>query len=254
MSSPTRGFARCGRPLLGALGSAIVTALAATAVAEDLEPKTSGENASALVARVSAAYAYSMRGVVAVHTRTDLTVDGPMLHEHTPSSPWYVYADEQLVSSSEPPDPRRPLVRDAMRPLYLPEYRYAFADCTGCSPGEIEIAYESPEHDAYHAHGWFVIATASERVQRSVEIPYRLAWPTHDGRLEVTWGATAANEWLPLRVAGTFVGKMGPFTGTAHYTQMLFRYERYARVEAAVAALTTETGATPAPTAPPASH
>ena len=89
-----------------------------------------------------------------------MTIDGPMFHKHTPSAPWYVYDDEELVRTSEMPDPRRPLVHDALRPLYLPEYRYAYAECAGCAPGEVEIAYESPQRDAYHAHGWFVIEKA----------------------------------------------------------------------------------------------
>ncbi len=191
-----------------------------------------------------------MHGVVGLRTHTDLTIDGPMYHRHTPSSPWYVYSDGALVSSSEQRDARRPLVRDALFPTYLPEYRFAFAPCDGCTPGEVEVAYDSAEHDAYHAHGFFVIDTASERVRRSVEIPYALPWPTHDGRLEVTWGETSEKEWLPLNIAGTFAGKLGPFAGVAHFTQRLSPYERYPHVQAAVDALTASTGATPAP-APP---
>jgi hypothetical protein len=209
-----------------------------------------GAAAPDLVRRVSAAYAVVMHGVIGLRTHTDLTIDGPMYHRHLLSTPWYVYNDGELVRSSEQQDARRPLVRDALFPSYLPEYRFAFTACTSCAPGEVEVAYESPEHDAFHAHGYFIIDTASERVRRSVEIPYELPWPTHDGRLETIWGETAAKEWLPRSIVGTFAGKLGPFNGVAHFTQELSPYERYASVQTAVDALTAETGATPAPEPP----
>ena len=127
-----------------------------------------------------------------------------------------------------------------------------YTDCTGCAPDEIAVAYDSAEHDEYHAHGYFVIDTANERVRRSVEIPYELPWPSRDGRLVVTWGPSG-NDWLPAKIYGTFSGKVGPFSGTAHYTQILTPYERFADLDAAVTALTAQTGATPAPEPAPSS-
>ena len=227
-----------------------IVALAATVAGADRARASELDEAQVLVRRVSAAYAVTMRGVVGLRTRSDLTIDGPMYHRHTPSTPWYVYNDGALVSSSEQRDARRPLVRDALSPEYLSEYHFSFAECSGCAVGEVEVAYDSAQRDTFHAHGYFVIDAASERVQRSVEIPYELPWPTRDGRLQVTWGETAEKEWLPLTIAGTFAGKLGPFAGVAHFTQRLSPYERFPHVQAAVDALTASTGATPAP-APP---
>jgi hypothetical protein len=243
--------------LLGVAAVVATLAGAARAAEPDAAPAPAPDPA-ALVQRVSAAYALEMRGVVGLRTQTELTIDGPMFHKRTPSSPWYVYADGDLVRSSEAPDARRPLVRDALRPENLSEYAFTFDECSGCAASEVEVAYTSARHDAYHAHGYFIIDTASERVDRSVEIPYQLPWPTRDGRIEVTWGNANATEWLPLTIADTFVGKLGPFSGTAHYVQRLSPYERFPGVNSAVDTLTAQTGATPAPAAPdspgPAEH
>ncbi len=227
---------------------AAVAQLALTAAtSRAAEPDTAPPQAPLeLVRRVSVAYAQEMRGIVGLRTRTELTIDGPMYHRKTPSRPWYVYDNGALVRSSEKPDARRPLVHDALRLTYLPEYHFAFTDCVDCEAGDVAVAYDSVQHDAYHAHGYFVIDAVSERVLRTVEIPYELPFPTRDGRLEVTWG-TAGKQWLPVSVAGTFTGKVGPFSGVAHYTQQLSPYERYPGIDTAVDALTAETGATPAP-------
>ncbi len=227
--------------------AAVAQLAPAASAPEPAQPQTAADaKPEALVRRVSLAYAEEMRGIVGLRTRTELTVDGPMYHRQLPSAPWYVYDDGALVSSSEAPDARRPLVRDALRPGFLSEYHFGFAPCSECAAGDIAVAYDSPQHDTFHAHGYFVIETATERVLRSVEIPYELPWPTRDGRLEVTWGV-AGKSWLPVSVAGTFSGKVGPFRGTARYTQQLSPYEHYPRLGAAVEALTAATGATPAP-------
>jgi hypothetical protein len=111
-------------------------------------------------------------------------------------------------------------LHDPYRSEYLSEYRYAIGSCPACSGDDVAIVFESPTHDTAHARGTLIVERATGRIISSDETPYKLPWPTNDGRLEATWGSVAGR-WLPVTITGTFVGRIGPFVGHASYSQTL---------------------------------
>ncbi len=212
-------------------------------------------SADRVVQRIADRYASESKGTIAVRSHDVLSVDAPMNRRTTASDEWYVLSDGELRASSEKQDARRPLVHDPVRSTWLAEYRYDFAPCDACAPGQLAIAYSSRTADAYHAHGTLVVDASAERVVRNTEIPYALPWPTKHGVIAITW-AQASIGWFPSEIDGVFDGKVGPFSGTAHFSQRLAPYARFPSDDAAIAALAAATGkaaqtvVSPAPASP----
>jgi|GEM_PF-1846712 len=199
-------------------------------------------DAGALMGRVAAVYARATRGTIGVRSSSVLTIEAPLFHKRIARDSWFVFADGVLVRSDTPLDPRRPPLHDPYDPRYVGEYRFTFAPCPACAPGAVAVTYDARAHDRAHASGTLTVDEATARIVRDTERPYALPWPTREGALEATWGGDETG-WFPLTIAGDFVGRIGPFTGRAHYAQTLSHYARFADAEAAVAALDGRAGA-----------
>lgn len=214
--------------------------------AEKDTPVLLSANATTLMARVAAAYATDVSGVVAVRSHSDLTIKAPIFGRHIVDDNWFVFFNGNLAASSKKTDPRQPPVRDPYRAAYLDEYSYRIVPCATCAPGTSAIACESKARDTTHAHGTIVIDDASAHVICGSETPYKLPWPTKSGELNATW-AESPNGWFPVKVDGAFVGSIGPFVGRASYAQSNTAIERFPTVAAAVASLVQSTGLVAAP-------
>ncbi len=232
-----------GRALLAGIAAASGLAIACAVAATPASVPSPGPTAAAdlLMQRIAERYADESRGTIAVRSHSVLIVDAPMNRRTTTADEWYVTNDGDLRASSEKQDARRPLVHDPVRSPWLAEYQYEIVPCDGCTPGELAIGYTSRSADAYHAHGTLIVDPTAERVVRNTETPYALPWPTRHGVIQITWGQAAIG-WFPVAMDGVFDGKVGPFGGTAHFTQRLAPYTRYPRDDAAIAALAAETG------------
>ncbi len=203
----------------------------------DYAPAT---NVDEIIGRVVHGYAAESKGVVGVRSRSMLRVDAPMNHRKTSTTNWYVYDDGRLVATSEAPDPRRPPLHDPLRSRHRGEYRFKPESCADCPAGAVAIGYSSPTHDEVHAHGTMIVDVRSAHVLHASEVPYAFPRPTHDGKLAITWGKAEIG-WFPTHVSGEFSGRVGPFSGVAHYDQMFAPYARYASADAAVSTLVAQT-------------
>ncbi len=237
------GPARLAFAVLLTVASLASAANAQTAATAAPAATTGGDGAATaddVIGRAIDAYALESRGVVGVRSRSILRVDAPMNHRSTETRAWYVYSDGTLVATSDAPDPRRPPVHDPLRPKFRPEYRFRGEACSDCAAGTVAIGYSSATHDEVHAHGTIVVDTSTYHVLRVTQTPYAFTWPTRDGTIVMTWGASDTG-WVPTQIAGRFSGRVGPFSGVAHYEQTLGPYERFATADAAVASLESAT-------------
>ncbi len=213
---------------------------------ETVAPMVTGDDGTALMERVAVAYALDVAGVLAVRSHSDLTIKAPIFGRHITDDNWYVFENGNLTASSHRSDPRQPPLRDPYRATYLPEYTYQLTPCTTCAPGTSAIAYESKFRDVAHAHGTFIVNTATAHIISGSETPYKLPWPTKSGELNSVW-ANSSGGWFPVKVDGAFVGNIGPFVGRAFYAQSNTTIERFRSVSAATASLIASTGLAAAP-------
>ncbi len=202
--------------------------------------QTPATNVNEIIGHVVHHYSAESKGVVGVRSRSVLRIDAPMNHRKTSTTNWYVYKDGNLVATSEAPDPRRPPLHDPLRSRYHGEYRFKPESCADCPAGAVAIGYSSPTHDEVHAHGTMIVDVGSAHVLHASEVPYAFPRPTHDGKLAITWGRADIG-WFPTQVSGEFSGRVGPFSGVAHYDQMFAPYARYASANAAVSTLVART-------------
>ena len=203
---------------------------------------------------VAANYASDVVGVLGVRSHKELTISAPMLQRHTADDAWYVFQNGTLVASSLKADPRQPPLREPYRAEYLGEYSFHLMSRPSGETGTTSIAFDSPTHDAVHAHGTLVVDDATGHIVTFTETPYAFVWPTKSGQFEVAWGGSGSGSgWYPQHIDGAFMGSVGPFTGHAQYVETLSSYAHYSNVDAATSALTQATGqpsvelATPAP-------
>jgi len=247
------GPARVALAVLSVVTSFVSAASAQTDATAAPAASVGGDGAATaddVIGRVVDAYALESHGVIGVRSRSILRIDAPMNHRSTETRAWYVYDDGSLVATSDAPDPRRPPVHDPLRPKFRSEYRFRAEACPDCAAGTVAVGYASPTHDEVHAYGTIVVETSSFHVVRVTQTPYAFTWPTRDGTIVVTWGA-ADTGWVPTQIAGSFSGRVGPFSGVAHYDQTLGPYARFATADAAVTALVSATHLPRVPIAAP---
>ena len=200
------------------------------------------------------------RGVVAYLAEVESTFKTPVSTTHTRARRWVVSVDG---------DPRRAVTlalvlngraateaerakaqaeaeagyADAKRQLFTPydrrhlaDYRYGPAPAEpGLAPGEQAFAFDSPLMDERHGHGTFVL-TRDFTVRRLAFSPNRYPAPASAGGLVLTRGPVAKGWWSLLALSAAYTGGIGPLTGGLDLLQRCSRHQRFASVEAALAA------------------
>jgi hypothetical protein len=132
-------------------------------------------------------------------------------------------------------DPKRQLFAPYDR-RRLAGYRFAPAPAEpGLAPGELAFAFDSPIPDGRHGHGSFVL-TADDRVRRLAFTPNRYPPRARAGGLLLTRGPVAKGWWSLLTLSAAYTGGIGPLTGGLDLLQRSSRHQRFASVEAALAA------------------
>jgi len=191
-------------------------------------------DATALARRVADAYAEMTAGVIGLRSESRLVVPGMGARPSTERA-WYVYVDGAVVETGSGDGTIGAMEAQMHQPYqrrYVNEYSYAFAPCPGCAPGEVAIAYETAAHDVRHGSGTMVVDPTRRRVVRADISQYVVPHPARSGLVSLAWGAIA-DAWLPLSATGAFVGRVGPFGGTARLTQTFTEYRRYPDVASA---------------------
>jgi hypothetical protein len=194
-----------------------------------------GPTPAAIVQRAAQTYADQSRGVVAFRTHVTVRSAQRLLPQDQVDDAWFVLEDGRVARSGG--DPNGPAAAEAAahQPYdlrYVAEYAFASAPCAGCAAGAVAVAYTGVSHDAQHGRGVLVIDTRTARIIRSTTEPYVVPKPARSGMLVTTWGATDAG-WYPIATDGTFVGRVGPFSGRAALTQRFSAYQRYQDVATA---------------------
>jgi hypothetical protein len=206
-----------------------------------------------IVARVGAAYAKGLHGIIGMQRHFTTVVDAGVVRHSEQSDSGLLIDDGVFVAAhyyrvtddgkafSASQIRRRDdetnagwtagkiFFKEPYDPRFIADYQFtSVAPCPDCSSGTIAIAFSSAKHDAQHGAGTMWIETATDRVVKLTYVPYVLPPHATSGSVTETTAEILPGLWYVVRIDETYAGRAFLLHGTGRFTGVFDHFQRFA--------------------------